>query len=136
MKLKKLYSGQSYTIVATFDGTSCPVKDFLTTKDENIVSYAAGFDVMLKHIAANGFESAPVAWTHLASNKKAGVYELIKGPYRLFYFKGEGNMIAVCTIVTRKHGQKADKGSVNLSITKKSDYQTAIQDGHIEITED
>ncbi|MES2611500.1 MAG: hypothetical protein V4679_14735 [Pseudomonadota bacterium] len=77
-------------------------------------------------------DKAPAAWHHEAS-KKDKVYEFIKGPLRLFFFKGSNGQIAVCTSGVRKNGAKADKGSVKAAATLRDDYETAVKLDTLEI---
>ena len=90
---------------------------------------------MLQHVAAHGFAGIPHAWTHEV-NKEHGIYEFIKGPLRLLFFKGQGDSIAVCTSGVRKKGQKADKAAVAQAIKMKDAYWQAVNQGTLEIIED
>ncbi|WP_239224547.1 type II toxin-antitoxin system RelE/ParE family toxin [Comamonas aquatica] len=114
---------------------SCPAVDFLTNEEANTKASRSGLLVMLQHVAANGFDNIPALWSHEV-NKKEGIYEFIKGPLRLFYFKGEGNCIAVCTGGARKKGQKVDKASVDHAIRMKAMYWDAVKSGKLEIQKD
>lgn len=76
---------------------------------------------MLEHVANNGFQESPASWFHEAS-KQNSIYEFIKGPYRIFFFKGDADTIAVCTTHIRKSGNKADKASVRYASEKRKEY--------------
>lgn len=87
---------------------------------------------MLAYTSEHGFDDLPAAWTHEADKKK-GIYEYIKGPLRLFFFKGEGKQIVVCTLGIRKNGQKVDKSCVNKSKTYKDDYFSALKNNTLRV---
>lgn len=81
---------------------------------------------MLEHVATRGLDGVPVKWFHEAS-KEEKIYEFIKGPFRVFFFKGEGTQIAVCTSHARKSGKKADKKSVAHAARLRTAYMSAVQ---------
>lgn len=120
MRLKALAT-DTFVIVAVMDGDICPVESFLTSDDKQTKSAGAGFFHMLVHIAEHGFQAIPPGWSHEA-NKELGIYQLTKGDFRLFYFKGIGKQIAVCSDVTRKLGRKADPASVQKAARYKQEY--------------
>lgn len=131
MKLKPLYEGQKFRVVCISDGNSYPVEDFLSSDDENIQSYLDGLKEMIEFAAENGLAACSSKWLHEA-NKEERIYEFIKGPIRVFFFKGQAETIAVCTGYTRKSGKKADKSSVKFAVTKRKAYFKALQKGEIE----
>lgn len=133
MKVHQVFADK-YKVLGTMDQESCPTMDFLLAQDKNTAAYRAGLLQMLEHVALHGFGNIPAAWTHEA-NKEEGIYEFIKGPLRLFFFKGEGDSIAVCTCGVRKSGQKADKAAVSQAIKIKDAYWTAVKNGNLEIIE-
>lgn len=90
---------------------------------------------ILGHVAEKGLQNVPSAWFHEADKAK-GIYEFIKGPLRLFFFKGQGNDIAVCTAGIRKKADKADKKSVNKADAWRNDYFAAIDNTTLEVVED
>lgn len=134
MQLKTL-AAEEYEIVAVMDGTTCPVEEFLRTGDESTRSAREGLAIMLQAVARMGLHTVPAAWSHEA-NKREQVYEFRKGPLRLFYFKGEGRQIAVCTGGVRKKGKKADKGAVSKAAGLRKDYFAAIAAKTLEVIDD
>ena len=120
MRIKTLASDR-FVIVAVMVGNVCPVESFIASKDKQTRVVGAGFVQMLNYIAEHGFQAAPSHWSHEA-NKELGIYELIKGNFRLFYFKGIGNQIAVCSDVTRKAGRKADSAAVQKAAEYRQEY--------------
>lgn len=131
MRLKQIFSDK-FTIAATMEGDACPVVEFLTSDDVSAESARAGFLVMLQHLAEHGWNNCPVSWSHEA-NKQHGIYEFIKGNFRIFFFKGDKELVAVCTSVKRKSGQKADTASVNKAKDMKKKYWAAVQAQTIQI---
>lgn len=134
MKLKVLAEGE-YEIVAVMDGDACPAEAFLIEGPPDTDAARAGLVVMLEHVAQNGFHGVPGKWCHEA-NKKEQVYEFIKGPLRLFYFKGNGKQIAVCTGGARKKGNKADSGAVAIAAGMRKAYFEALDENTLEIVSD
>lgn len=106
------------------DGDECPAETFLLQGEATTRSYRLGLFQMLTHVAEVGLAQAPSPWFHEA-NKEHGIYEFIRGPLRLFFFKGRNGEIAVCTSGVRKKGQKADKSSVLNAIRCKAAYEAA-----------
>ena len=123
MRLKALFT-ERYSVVAVLDGDICPAEDFLTSGEEATRASREGFLMFLQFIAENGFDKAPVSWSHEA-NKKNGIYEFRKGKLRLFFFKGLNGQIAVCTTGVRKTTAKANKSAVKLAIEYKNNYFAA-----------
>lgn len=134
MKVQEVFADR-YQVLGAMTQASCPAIDFLTNGEANTEASRQGLLVMLQHVAANGFDDIPTAWSHEV-DKKEGIYEFIKGPLRLFYFKGQGNSIAVCTGGSRKKGQKADKAQVAQAIQLKCEYWRAVKSGNLEIQKD
>jgi hypothetical protein len=132
LKLKLLYKGQKYQIAATYEGEACPVDDFLNSNDPSIQGYLDGMANIIEYIANNGFHNSPSDWCHEAS-KPEKIYEFIKGPFRIFFFKGEAETIAVCVCYVRKSGKKADKTSVNYASEKRKEYESAIEANCVEL---
>jgi hypothetical protein len=135
LKLKLLYKGQKYQIAATYDGDTCPVDDFLKSNDASIQANLDGMTLIIEHVANNGFQNLPPKWCHEA-NKKKQIYEFIKGPFRVFFFKGEAETIAVCVCHVRKSRNKADKASVNYASEKRKEYENAIKANSVELIEE
>ena len=117
------------------EGDECPVADFLGSDDASTKAVRSGFiDTILPHLVKEGWNNCPAAWSHEV-DKENGIYEFIKGDFRIFFFKGQNELVAVCTSVKRKSGQKADKPSVNKAKAMKKAYWKAVEAGKIEIQE-
>lgn len=132
MDVKQLFSN-NYQIIAVMDNDDCPAADFMANGEASTRASREGLSLMLSLIAENGLNGIPAACVHEA-DKKNGIYEFIKGPLRLFFFKGAGRQIVVCTVGTRKKGQKADKPSVNKSIEFKNKYFDALKKNMLKVT--
>lgn len=123
MKLKQL-ACKHFEVVAVMEGDECPAESFLLDGEDSTEAYRLGLTDMLGEVAEKGLANVPQSWIHEAS-KKLKIYEFIKGPLRLFFFKGKNGQIAVCTTGVRKSGQKADSASVNKAAQLRDDYHEA-----------
>lgn len=117
------------------DGEDCPAEQFLLEGEAATEGARTGLVQILEFLAENGLAKASHAWLHEA-NKEEQIYEFIKGPLRLFFFKGSNGHIAVCTSGVRKNGRKADKAAVAAAAALRVEYEAAIKDQTLEIIED
>lgn len=134
MRLKLLF-GDNYQVVGVMDGDACETETFLNTGEETTRASREGLLQILRHIANHGLQNSPTVWVREA-NKKERIYEFRKGDLRLFFFKGDGNQIAVCTSGVLKKGQKADKAAVNKAAALRKTYIAAVESQTIEVIED
>lgn len=135
MQVKTLYAAE-YEVVAVVDNDgACAAEAFLSEGEETTRASREGLAQMLRTVARMGLQDVPAAWSHEA-NKKEQVYEFIKGPLRLFFFKGQGRQIAVCATGVRKSGNKADKGAVAKAAAYRKEYFAAVQANTLEVIED
>lgn len=134
MRVKNLFSAE-YSIVAVMVGDTCPAEDFLIAGEDSTESARNGIRKFLEYACTHGLQGIPSAWSHEV-NKEHGIYEFIKGPLRLFFFKGKNGQIAVCTGGTRKDGRKADQSSVAAAIKFKATYFEAIRTSTLEVIKD
>lgn len=133
MRVKTLFE-INFRVVAVMDGDLCPADEFIVNGEATTKASREGISTILEYVAENGLQNIPIAWVHEA-DKKNGIYEFIKGPMRLFFFKGIGNEIAICTLGGRKKGEKADKSAVSASIELKKKYIAAVANGSYEVIE-
>ena len=117
------------------EGNTCPTEDFLSLGEQATAASRIGLTVMLEHVARNGLQGCPSGWYHEA-DKRWCIYEFIKGNLRLFFFKGEGADIAVCTSGVLKKGQKVDRSAVKRAHEWRVAYMQAIRDKTYEVIED
>lgn len=125
MKVKGL-ADDKYQVVAVMENGNCAAELFLADGEASTKSARTGLVQMLERVAELGLQNVPNAWLHEV-NKPGQIYEFIKGPLRLFFFKGEGRQIAVCTTGVRKSGQKTDKASVVRAVKLHMDYFAAVK---------
>lgn len=134
LKVKQL-AASDYEVIAVMDGDSCPTEDFLQVGEATTRASREGLLVMIQSVAKMGLDEIPSAWFHEA-NKNEQVFEFIKGPLRLFFFKGVGRQIAVCVCGVRKKGQKADKASVAKTSQLRKLYFEAAAGNTLEVISD
>jgi hypothetical protein len=125
LRLKQLFSGK-FEIVAILDGEVCPAERFLLDGEKSTEASRLGLMQMLSEVAEVGLQKVPQSWVHEA-DKTLKIYEFIKGPLRLFFFKGKNGQIAVCTTGVRKSGDKADNAAVKKAAKLRNDYYEALK---------
>lgn len=133
MRVKELFSDK-YQVVAVMDGVECPAENYLAEGEEETCSYRTGLTRMLETVSENGLQGVPAKWFHEA-NKEEKIFEFIKGPLRLFFFKGCGFQIAVCAFGVRKQSKKADQAEVAKVIKMRKEYFDAIACKTLEVIE-
>lgn len=131
MQVKSL-AADKFEIVAVMHGENCPAEEFLAQGDAGTESYRGGLFVMLTKIAEVGFEGVSSSWLHEAS-KRDRIFEFRKGPLRLFFFKGVGRLIVVCTVGTRKKTQRADPRAVASSVAMRKEYFDAVKSNNLKV---
>ncbi|MNK90270.1 hypothetical protein D3C87_1103140 [compost metagenome] len=122
----QLLAEDSFQVVAIMTGDKCPAVDFLSAGEKATAASRKGLLRMIEHIAEHGLGGLPVAWSHEV-NKDEGIYELVKGDLRLFFFKGKDRQITVLTSGIMKKGRKVDALSVARAIALKKEYLSAQQ---------
>lgn len=120
MKLRTLFSAQ-FKVLATMAGASCPVDEFLSDGPESTRVAREAIAQRLQHISIYGLHNVPTAWYKVA-NRESGIYEFKKGDVRVFFFRGSGGEVVICTCGVVKQGQKADPLAVKASIRAKNEY--------------
>jgi hypothetical protein len=126
--LKPLAIGR-FTVLGVVENCCCPVESFLSTE-----AARDGLRMFLQMVAEQGLQNLPASWTHEAS-KKEQIYEFIKGPLRLFYFKGVAGQIAICTGGVRKAGRNADPAAVAKASRLRKAYFEAHQSNTLIVME-
>jgi len=122
-------------VVAVIENDRCPVEEFLIDGEASTEAAREGLFKMLSHVAIHGLDGVPSAWTHEAS-KQDHIYEFIKGPLRVFFFKGRNGQIAVCTGGIRKATKKADRAEVKKAKKWRQRYFEACDDGTLVVVKD
>lgn len=134
MKIKVL-AYETYEVVAVVVDDDCPTVNFIKNGEESTRSAREGLLNMIERVAELGLQNVPSAWAHEA-NKKEQIFEFIKGPLRLFFFKGVGGQIAVCTTGERKKGQKTDKSAVRKAAEFRKEYFESVANKTVEVVND
>ena len=131
----KALADDKYQVVAVVVNGDCPVEHFLADGEASTKSTREALMQMLMSVAESGLQTVPHKWSHEV-NKREQIYEFIKGPLRLFYFKGEGRQIAVCTTGVRKSGKKADKAAIARAVKMRAAYFEAVQNKTLQVVSD
>ncbi len=105
------------------DGT-CPALDFLAGIGAQFKASATGLLALLEHIADCGLGGLSSKLCHCV-NRKHGIYELIKGRLRLFFFKGDGGIVLIATHGIIKKSQKTPRQDIDRAIAAKKAYDQA-----------
>jgi hypothetical protein len=111
----------NYKVLAVAHGESCQVADYLTSGEAETEANRVALLSILEHASDVGLHELPPGWFKIA-NRQEDIYEFKKGPLRLFFFKGRGEEIVVCTSVVRKSGQKADSKAINKAVAMRKAY--------------
>jgi hypothetical protein len=131
VKIKELFINR-YKIVAVVDNDICLTEKFITHGEESTKAYRIGLAKILDAASKDGLQNIPAAWFHDA-NKNKKIYEFIKGPLRLFFFKGKDNHIVVCTNGVRKSGKKSNKQLVENAAQWQELYFKAVSNNNLEV---
>ena len=134
MRVKELVSDR-FQVVAVMNGDACPTESFLLDGEASTESARSGLLQMLERVAEEGLDGIPSKWVHEA-NKQEHIYEFIKGDLRLFFFKGTGRQITVCTTGVMKSGRKADKAALTKAAKYRDDYIAASRKGTLQVVSD
>jgi hypothetical protein len=132
MQVKLLVTGATCDVVAVVDGEECPAETFIQDGEKATEACREGLLVLLGHVADNGLQGISGANWHEVS-KKEQIYEFIKGPLRLFFFKGDGRHVAVCASGGRKKGQKVDSKAVKKAAGYRKQYVEAVAANTLEV---
>ena len=121
-------------MAAILYGDSCPAEQFLSKGEAATEASRNGLLEFLKHVSKSGWD-VPSAWYHEV-NKEHHIFEFTKGPLRLFFFRGAGTQIVVCTVGGRKKGRKVDQSFVRLSIQWRQRYFAAVENQTLVVIND
>ncbi len=103
---------------------ACPAMDFLTGIEDQFKAHATGLLVLLERIADCGLDGISSKLCHCV-DRKYGIYELIKGRLRLFFFKGDGGIVLIATHGIVKKSQKTPQQDIDRAIAVKKAYDQA-----------
>ena len=136
MKIRILANGKSkVSAIADADG-KCPVyNDLMGNLSDQYKRYGIILLDKIDRISNEGFQSFSSKLAHEIC-KEPKVYELIQGKLRLIFFHGKEEMVAVCTEIIIKQGQKADKKAVNRAIKASNAYWQSLDNGSLNLIEE
>lgn len=120
MNLRTLFDDR-FKVSATMQGDSCPALEFLTDGEDDTEVYRISIVQLLELTAKVGLQGLPAGMFKVA-NREEGIYEFKKGTIRLFFFKGNGREVVICTGGVRKKTQKADKQAIAKAVRAKGEY--------------
>ena len=130
----KLLAKDKYRVTAVTANGKCPTEDFLLNLDATYRASSEGLFELLDRISQNGLDDISSALCHEV-DKNEKIFEFIKGKLRLFFFKGNGDLLVVCTTGLVKKTPKVDKKAVAKAITCKNQYLNAVKQNTLVILE-
>ncbi|MHB1267826.1 MAG: hypothetical protein ACYCY2_09540 [Acidithiobacillus ferriphilus] len=135
MRLKGLITRRKFRVVGVMVKETCPAERFVTSGEKQYQAYRTGLQGFLRRAADEGIDPFPSSALHLV-NREEGIYEFIKGPLRLLFFKGIEGEIVVCTGGYIKKSQKADHLMVAGAIRMKQNYLEAKENHTVEVIDE
>lgn len=132
MKVRTLAEGALFDIVGVMDGDSCPSYEFLHRGEANMRAARDGLLLLLDRVADDGWENLSTALVKQV-DKREKIYEFRKGDLRLFFFKGNGRQVAVCSTGVIKKTQKVDHLAVSRAAAWRGKYLAALKNGLLEV---
>lgn len=114
------------------DDTCQVLDELLADPPANTKSNREGLLVLLEHIAEAGLAGLPSSLCHIVDYDN-DIYELIKGSKRLFFFRGQGKRVVICTSLATKKSQKADPKHVRKAVRLKGSYAEACKNNSLEV---
>ncbi|MCL6619949.1 MAG: type II toxin-antitoxin system RelE/ParE family toxin [Thermomonas hydrothermalis] len=133
MRLKILYAG-GWKVVAPMDPTGgCALEQALVAMEQDRKQHAVaiGLYALWERIGPFGPKSLGTALYHCVDGKH-GIYEFIKGDFRVLCFEEQGALV-VCSHIFRKASQKTPKREVMRALAVQQDYRRAWERGAIEL---
>ena len=124
-----------YTVTAVSKNGNCEVTDFLEGLEETYQASVDGLYALISLISKAGLQDVSAKLSHCV-NEEEKIYEFIKGKLCLFYFKGKGDLLVVCTGGVIKKTQKVDERQVARAVAFKKQYLQSVKDGTIVLIED
>jgi hypothetical protein len=119
----KILAHERYKVVAIAQGGEdhFPAERFLHYGEASQQAHRLALIQLLERVSKDGLDQLPSSLCHLVDQSN-GIYEFVKGPLRLFFFKGANGDIAVCTGGGVKKSQKVDARAVSKAISMKQRY--------------
>ena len=130
----KLLAKDIYRVAAVTAKGKCPAEDFLLNLDATYRASTDGLFELLDRISQDGLDDISSALSREV-DKNEKIYEFRKGKLRLFFFKGNGDLLVICTTGLIKKTQKVDKQAVAKAIVCKNQYLNAVKQNTLVILE-
>ena len=127
MRLRRIATGKWTVVAEVDDGGVCDVCDVLDDLSDGpkTKGIAAGFKAHFDRIPAEGPRQLPDGIYHCVDADE-GIYEFIKGRYRVVCFQANGRIV-VCSAVEMKKSQKTPKKWVARAVALRVRYEAADQ---------
>lgn len=118
-----------YTVAAVLKNGTCEVTEFLEGLEEKTYRGSVdGLYALMGSVSKAGLQDISTKLSHCV-NEEEKIYEFIKGRLRLFYFKGKGDLLVICTSGVIKKTKKVDEKKVARAVVFKKQYLQAVRDG-------
>lgn len=128
-------STDKFTVAAVSKDGKCSAMDFITNLESCYEASGVGLLDIIERVSADGLESLPKSLCHVV-NKNEKIFEFIKGDLRLFFFKGNNNLLVICTTGVIKKSNKVDERHVNKAINYQNAYLFAVKQNTLVIKDD
>lgn len=132
MKVRIFAATAQHQVVTFVENERSPTEDFLFFGEKSTLVSREGLVVFLQMAAELGLSKLPAAWFHEV-DKRNKIFEFVKGDLRLFFFRGQGKQLVVCTTGIRKKTQKVDRLSIQKAINIRNRYEQAVRRNTLEV---
>lgn len=135
MRLRKIATGK-WSVVAEVDADGvCVVAEALDALSSvaNTRGVAAGFRVQFERIPVEGPKQLPDELYHCIDANE-GIYQFIKGRYRLVCFQASGRVV-VCSALEMKKTKKAPRSWVSHAVALRDRYLAAERNRELVVEE-
>lgn len=130
-----IISSDKYTVAAVNIDGECPAIEFLENLELSYESNGNALYALFEKVSHEGLADIPAVLCHEV-DKNEKIFEFIKGRLRIFFFKGKGDLVVICTTGILKKSQKVDQKQVNKAVKFKNQYLKAVEENTLEILED
>ena len=122
-----------YTVAAVLKNGTCEATEFLEGLEEKTYRGSVdGLYALMDLVSKAGLQDISTKLSHCV-NEEEKIYEFIKGRLRLFYFKGKGDLLVICTGGVIKKTQKVDEKQVARAVALKKQYLQAVKNSTLVI---
>lgn len=105
-------------------GEDCQALDFLFFGQASYQAFRDGLLVYIEAIEEFGLSDETNSFYKIAHRdaKSGHIFEFKKGDLRLFFFKGHGKDVVICTDGVIKKTNKVDSKKINAALRMRNDY--------------